>query len=427
MALDSSYFAAAAGLAELDMADKKPEDAKKRFDALLAKNPNNEQAWLALAQLAVRTGASNDEIATLLGKAIDANPSEIKARLLLIELHVVNKNFKLAMEAAQSGVATLPNSTEMLDALGRVQQLSGDPNQALITYGKLIPMQPRSPVPHIRIAEAYVAGKNKPAAERSLRKALELEPRALDAQAGLISLLSEAKNFSEAIKIARTIQQQRPKSPIGYQLEGDILATQKNLDAAVKAYQSGLQQAPSTMLAVKLHSVLVLSGKVPEAFRFAAAWTKDHPKDAAFLVHLGDMAIARQDLPLAERHYLAALQAQPGHAGALNNLAWVMGRLGKDGAIGYAEQAVKIAPNQAAYWDTLAALLADSKAFDKALEMQKKAVALQPSDPAKHLNLARIYAKAGEKAKAKAELDALSKLGGSFPRQPEVDALLKSL
>ena len=43
------------------------------------------------------------------------------------------------------------------------------------------------------------------------------------------------------------------------------------------------------------------------------------------------------------------------------------------------------------------------------------------------LNLAKIYIKAGDKARAKAELETLAKLGEKFPAQPEVAALLKSL
>ncbi len=51
VSLDPTYFPSVASLAALDMADKKPDDARKRFDAVLAKNPNNAQALLALAEL----------------------------------------------------------------------------------------------------------------------------------------------------------------------------------------------------------------------------------------------------------------------------------------------------------------------------------------------------------------------------------------
>ena len=427
LAINPSYFAAAAGLAALDLADTKPEDAKSRFETLLTKNPKNEQAWIALAKIAAANGAGTDKVAGLLSKAVDANPLEITSRLLLIELFLGSNDNKQALAAAQNGVATLPNSVEMLSALGRVQQISGDPNQALVTYAKLIPLQPLAPYPHIRIAEAHVAGKNKSAAEQSLRKALELDPRSLDAQSAMIALVIEASRYQEATKIARTMQQQRPKSSGGFLLEGDIAAKQQDWDAAARAYQSGLQQAPSTLLATKLHAILVLAAKGPEAYRFAATWTKDHPKDGAFLSHLGDMALARRDFVLAERNYLAVLQVQPDNAGALNNLAWVTGQLGKQGAIAYAERAHKLVPNQPAYLDTLAMLLAEQNEFAKAIELGKRVGALQPSNPVWQLNLAKIYVMSGDKAKAKIELDALAKMGEKFAGQVEVAALLRTL
>lgn len=427
LAIDPVYFAAIASLAKLDVLEKKPDDAKQRLERLLTKNPKNEQAWLALVELAVARGSGKEEVAALLTKAVDANPTEVKPRLMLVELYIGSKDNKQAMAAAQSAVATLPESPELLTALGRVQQLTGESSQALVTYAKLVPLQPRSPQPHLRIAEVHLANKNKPAAEQSLRKALELEPRLLDAQTALYALLADARKYPEALKIGRTVQEQRPKTPAGYVMEGDVYFAQQNWDAASKAYQSGLLQVPSTLLAVKLHSAHLASGKIPEAYRFATGWTKDHPKDGAFLSHLGDVAVARQDLALAERNYLAALQAQPEHAGALNNLAWVTAQLGKAGAVEYAERAVKAAPQQAAYLDTLATLLADKKDFARAIETQNRALTLQPGNPAMQLNLAKIYTKSGDKAQAKSTLEPLVKLGGEFPRQAEVAMLLKSL
>ena len=103
LTIDPTYFAAAASLAALDMADKKPEDAKKRFEALLAKNPKNGAGPAGAGRsLLPATGAGKDEVAGLLGKAVDANPTEVAPRLLLIDLHLRNNDNKQATAAAQS-------------------------------------------------------------------------------------------------------------------------------------------------------------------------------------------------------------------------------------------------------------------------------------------------------------------------------------
>ena len=427
LVIDPDFFAAAASLAAMDMTDKKPDAARARLEALLAKNPSNGQALLALAELAALRGAGKDEMAGLLTKSVAANPTELRPRLLLIDFHLRSKDYKQASAVAQSAVAALPQSPEALNALGRVQQVSGDLNQAITSYGKLVAMQPLSPQPHVRLAEAQVASKNNQAAEKSLRKALEIEPDLLDAQRGLILLALEAKRYQDAVKIARTVQEQRPKASVGYLLEGDIAVGQKHWDAAATAYRSGLQRAASTDLAIKLNLVLNASGKTAESEKFAAIWLKDHPKDMVYRLHLGDAALARKDLAAAEKIYLDVVQRQASSAVALNNLAWVTAQLGKDGAIAYAEKATTQAPNQPVFMDTLAMLLAEKKEYAKATDLQKKAVELQPDNAELRLNLARIHAMAGDKGRAKTELETLSKLGVKFAGQTAVSALLKSL
>ncbi len=427
LAIAPNFFAAAVSLAAMDMADKKPDDAKARFEGLLVKNPKDSRALVALAELAAFRGAGKEEVAGLLSQAVEANPAEFQPRLLLIELYLRTNDPKQATAAAQSAVAALPQSPEALAALGRVQQASGDLNQAITTYGKLVAMQPLSAQSHILLAEVQVASKNNQTAEQSLRKALEIRPDLLEAQRGLILLALEAKRYQDAVKIARAVQEQRPKASVGFLLEGDLGAAQMNWDGAAAAYRAGLQRQASTDLALKLRTALIASGKAAESEKFTATWLKSHPEDLAFLFHLGDAALAGKDFIAAEKNYLAVLRIQPNSAVALNNLAWVTAQLGKEGAIAYAEKATKLSPGQPVFMDTLAMLLAEKKEYAKAIALQKKALELQPENAGLRLNLARILARAGDKGEAKAELETLTKLGGKFAGQTAVAALLKSL
>jgi putative PEP-CTERM system TPR-repeat lipoprotein len=425
--IDPSYFAAAASLAALDMAEKKPADAKRRFEGLLVKSPKNGQALLALAELAALQNAGKDEVAGLLNKAVEANPTDVAPRLLLIELHLRTNEPKLAVAAAQSGVSSLPTSMELLDALGRAQQAQGDLKQANSTFLKLVAAQPLSPQPLMRLAATQHANKNAPAAEQSLRKALEVKPDFLDAQRGLILLHLEAKKFREATAIAHAIQNQRPKENVGFVFEGDIQAAQKDWESAAIAYRRGLKIAESPELAVKLHAVSTESGKVAEAEQFVAGWRKSHPDDIKFLSYLGQVAIAKKDYATAEAHYQDVLEKAPENATALNNLAWVSHQLRRDNAIGYAEKANQLAPNQPPLMDTWAMLLSEKGQHAKAIELQNKALSAQPTNNGYRLNLARIYLAAGDKAKARTELEVITKLGDKDPSHAEAMALMKTL
>jgi len=427
LSLDPTYFPAVASLAALDMADKNPDGAKKRFEAVVAKDPKNSQALLALAELAARSGAAKEEVAKLIGNAVVANPTDAAPRLLLIDYYLRNKELKLATSAAQDAVAAMPASPEVLDALGRTQQAAGELNQAITTYNKLAGMLPQSPQPHMRLADLHMAAKNKEAAAQSLRKALEIKPDLQQAQRGTIMLDVDGKNFQGALTTARTMQKQGPGEAVGYALEGDINAAQKNWDAAATAYRGGLKQVSAPELAIKLHAVLLASNKATDAEKFSATWQKDNPKDVAFLLYLADGAIASKDFMAAEKQYLAVIKMQPNNALAYNNLAWVTGKLNKQGAVAYAEKANTLAPNQPALMDTLAVLLSEKGDYAKAAELQTKAIALQPENPIFKLNLAKIHVKGGKKELAKKELDELAKLGDKFGGQAEVAALSKSL
>jgi len=363
----------------------------------------------------------------MLNKAVDANPTDAAPRQMLTELYLRTKDNKQALASAQNAVAAIPNNLELMYALGRAQQFSGELNQAMASFSKLVALQPLSPLPHMRLAEVHIASKDIKSARQSLRRALEIAPDQLEAQRALIQMELAERKYPEARKIALTVQQRRPKSAIGFVLEGDIANVQKDWVGAASAYRAALKRGSAPTFATKLHAVLVAAGKSSEADAFAATWIKENPKDAGMHLYLSELALARKNYSATEKHYLAALQIIPDNPVLLNNLAWVSGQLGKDGALGFAEKANQLAPNQPALMDTLALLLADKNEHAKAIELQKKAVDIQPKNPALRLNLAKVYLKSGDKARAKVELEALAALGDKFSSQTEVATLLKPL
>ena len=427
LALDPTFVPAAMNLAALDELDHKPEDAKKRLDAILAKNPKNSEVLLALAQMAASSGGDPNEALKLLHRAVDASPENVGARVTLIEACLGQKDYHAALEIAQAGVSALPKNPQLLEALGRVQQISGDHGQAVATFGKLIALSPNQPQPHVRQAEAYAAGNDFAAAERSLRAALAIQPDLLDAQGALVVLAIRQKHFDDAVQVAQTVQKQRPKNSPGYILEGLTKVEQKKWDEAAAVYRRGVDRTGSTDLAVKLHGVLLASASPAEADRFAADWTRQHPKDVEFLAYLGDSAISKKDFEGAERQYQAALRLQPDSPSLLNNMAWIEGQLQRDDALDFAQKANRLAPNQPDVMDTLAVLLGAHNQLPQAVAIESKAVSMRPADPKFRLNLAKLYIKSRDNAHAKTELDTLAKLGDKFPSQPEVTELLKHL
>ncbi|MGN6826147.1 XrtA/PEP-CTERM system TPR-repeat protein PrsT [Paucibacter sp. M5-1] len=424
---DPVYFPAASSLTAMDIADKKPELAIKRFEKMLETDPRHVQAQMAIVGLRAQAGAQPGELIELLTKAVKQNPEALAPRAALVRLQLERKENKLALAAAQEGVAALPDSPELQELLGQVQMATGDSNQALIAFNKMASLQPTSPQPFMRIAELHMAGKNQAAAAQSYKRALSVRPDFVPAHTALLALEIAAGKISEARAQVRTLQQQSPQNPAGYELEGDLEAQQKNWPKAVAAYRSSLDKRAQTDLAIKLHRSLLAAGKGGEAATFEAAWRKDRPKDSAFIFYLGDGALLRSDHGQALAFYQEVLKLQPDNPAANNNVAWLLKMAKKPGALAYAEKANRLRPNQPPFMDTLAEIHADAGQFDKALEVQQQAVKLAPEVHLHRLHLARYYLRAGQKSAAQEELKKLAELGDKFAQHDEVKKLQAEL
>lgn len=424
---DPAYFPAIKSLAGLDILEKKHDAAKARYQAVLAREPNNADALLALANIARDAGAKAEEVGALLSRAIQANPTEEVPRLQLIDLQLANRQFKVARDAAQEAVAALPDSFNLLDALGRTQLALGDTQQAADTFRRLSAMQPASPVPHLRLADTYTATKDNSAVEQSLRRALEVSPKLLTAQRGLVRIAVAEKRFGEAMKIAQAVQREQSGNGIGWLLEADVHIGQGKLEPAVVALRAAFERSKTSEVAKRLHAAYVLSKRWPDAERLAAQWLAESPRDLDFLVYIGAIAVDRKEYAKAEGIFRQVLAQRKDDPMAHNNLAWAMLMQGKPGALSHAERANEILPDRAEVMETLALALSAASQHAKALEWQRKVVAKAPDTPSYRFQLAKLLLKNGAKDEARAELEKLAYLGDKFADQLEVAKLLGSL
>ena len=234
VAIFPDYLPALINLAGLDLRDNNAEAAKKRFEAILKKDPNNEQALLANATLLRATGAAADEIVKQLQKAVSANPTAPAARLALVNHYLLARDTKAALSAAQNAQAALPDNPSILNAFGTTQIVAGESRQAISTFAKLAKLVPNSAEPLVKQASAQVAAGDADGAIQSLRKALTLKPDLALVQQHITSIYVRSGRVKEAIQEARDLQQKQPKSPLGFILEGDIYVQQRDWANAEK-------------------------------------------------------------------------------------------------------------------------------------------------------------------------------------------------
>jgi putative PEP-CTERM system TPR-repeat lipoprotein len=426
LSVDAAFFPSAAALATLDLQDKKPQEARGRFETMLKAQPGHLQAMIALAQVHARSETSKPKATEVLAEAVRLHPSEPTAHLALVAHHLSKKEFEPALSAAQRAEAALPDNPAVLDALGRAQAASGQTNQSISTFNRLAALRPGEALAHLRLADTHIAAKNTDAAIQTLKKAVELKPDS-PALLRLFALQIQAGKSADALALARDLQKRHPEHSLGYVMEGDALRSTKNNEGALGAYRRGMVKTQGTAAATRTHALLLAMGKQAEAAQFAQTWQKDHPKDALFAVYQGDEALARRDLAASEAAYRRAIELQPDNVVALNNVAWIMAKQGKPGALALAEKANGLRPNQPTLMDTWAFALAADKQIDKALELQKKALELAPENPTMKLGLARLYVQAGQKVQARELLEPLDKLGDKFRDHAEVKSLMAAV
>lgn len=422
---NADFLPALAGLAALDLADKQPAAAKARFEATLQRNPRNVGAMLALAELVARSGGSSDEVLKWLSSAVEADPNDATPRLLLIDQLLAGSQSKQAQDAAQAGLAALPDNAELLDRLGRAQLASGEAQQAVSTFTKLAAVAPRSALPQLRLADAHAAARNSNGVAAAVRRAGEIAPEQLAVQQAQANLALQDNRFEQALAIARKLQAQRPEDAVGFAMEGDVELRRKNWDAAAAVLRKAVARKNPGESAPRLHAALLAAKKPADAEAMAADWRKSHTDDMAFVLHLGDQALASNQSDAAESLYRQVISRQPENVLALNNLAYLLASQKKPGAVALAEQAFKRAPRSASVMDTLAMALAAEQQLPRALEVQAQAVAAAPDAHAFRLQLAKLLLQSGDKANARSELSALAALGKKFGRQAEVAELIK--
>lgn len=426
LAIKPDYFPAIANLAQLDVQAKNPAAARKRYEAVLATDKKNTSALNALADLAL-ADAKPEQATAWLEQASNENGDALAPALRLGAHYLRNGQQQKALTLARKFQTANSSNPDLLDLLGQAQLANDDKPGALDTYGKLVAALPKSAAAQFRLAGVNMMMKNDAAAVAGLNKAVALQPDFLPAQLAQLELAERKGNVDQALAIARQIQKQRAKAPVGYVVEGDLLFRQKKDEQALAAYEQGFALARNPQLMIKIHTLLARSGKDKLADARLAQWQKDNPADVQVPMYVAETSIAKKQYKVAAQQLQAILKETPKNAAALNNLAWAYQQDKDPRALATAEQAYQLAPDSPAVMDTLGWLLVEQGNSARGLPLLQKAGALAPAAPEIHLHVAAALNKAGDKARARKELEQMLSNGNTFPQAEEARALLKQL
>ncbi|MEW7849572.1 XrtA/PEP-CTERM system TPR-repeat protein PrsT [Massilia aurea] len=426
IALDAAYFPAITNLAQMDVAEKNFSGAKKRFEAVLARDDKNVDAMNAMAALGK---LQNDpaETGKWLEMAQTKNPDALRPALNLGGHYLSSKQPEKAVALLRKTLVTHPTDVQVIDLLGQAQLATKDFPGALESFSKLAAADPKSPMPQMRLAAVRMQMKNEPAAAEALKRALTISPNFLPALAGQMEMALRAGKPDDALAIARRVQADSPKAPNGYVLEGDMMLATKNVPGALAAYDKAFAITNSPALLVKISQVLAQNGRAPDGAARLEKFHAAYPGNDMIAMLVADNHLAKRQFKPAIASLEAALKVRKEDPAALNNLAWAYQQEKDPRALPTAEQAYKLAGQNAAIMDTLGWILVERGDTARGIDLLRKAVATAPEASDMRYHLAAALAKSGDKAGARKEAEQLVASGKPFPALEDTKALLKQL
>ncbi|MEJ7807656.1 MAG: XrtA/PEP-CTERM system TPR-repeat protein PrsT, partial [Telluria sp.] len=296
--LQPTYFAPVSNLAQMDLVEKKPEEARKRLEAFVALDKKNIGAMTALAQLAEAQG-NKAQVLTWLERAATENPDLPEPGMRLAAYHMKNGDKAKALTLVRKLQTANPTNPNLIDMLGQAQLANNDAAAALDSYGKLAALMPKSAKAQLRLASTHLLLKNEAAAAEDIKRAIAFEPANPQARLAQVNLALRQGKAEQALTDLRRLQKETPAEVAYFVVEGDLLMAQNKPELAVKPYQQAYALAKAPQLFIKHNDALRKSGKAKEADAQLAQFARDTPNNPMIMMFTAESQIAAKQYKAA--------------------------------------------------------------------------------------------------------------------------------
>jgi Tfp pilus assembly protein PilF len=385
------FIAGQLALGDLDVAAGKLDDARLRYDRVLANKPTEVGALLGEANLMLRRNDPR-QAENWLQKAHDAHPKAEEPVVMLVDLAINRKDTARATTLAKELVAANPKSARAHQALGRALATAGDQQGA----------------------------------RQAFEAALAIQPNDLNTRTDLIRYELALNQPDAALKTAEAIPADTGDRTVAEVLRGDTQLSTGHYAEAEATYRAAYEKAPSAPIADRLFEART-KGKIADPLQPLESWVKDHPQDLPGRNRLALRYMQTNNTAGAIQGYEAILKDNGSDLEALNNLAWLYQRANDARARTMAERAYKLAPDNPDVADTYGWVLIQTGDAKSGLAIVQKASAAQPDRATyRYLEAAGLVAE-GKAADAKKLLEPILASGAQFDETEDAQALMRKI
>ena len=306
-------------------------------------------------------------------------------------------HYEKAVSAYQKAIGMDPELESAYNGIGVAYTMLERYEAAITAQQKALELQPNFPKAHAGIGLAYFRQDKTEFALKHYRQAIALAPQFLEAHLKIATVLLNQGRYTEATDTYLTIISLKPDDAEAYHNLGLCYAYQ------AKAEDSPRQQPDQDLTAAALTALekaVNLSLSVTDDVKP----TEQSPIQPPFLVEtyylIGELQASQGDFDAAEEAYLSSGLPKAYHA-----LAQLSAKVASsDGAVTksdvtletarrYAQEAIRLDPNVASYYNTLALIDFRRGDYQQAEQAIRKALALEPGNQNYQQGLKQISAK----------------------------------
>ncbi|HIE28661.1 TPA: tetratricopeptide repeat protein [Candidatus Poribacteria bacterium] len=408
---------------------KQLKEAEEAFRQALSQKPTMAQAHYQLALLyskrkRVTEAKKEMEIFQKLRRETEQFQKQREALVRSVDkasafanlglLYLNEQKYEEAAREYQKALWHNPDFAEAYNGLGHAYAMLGRFEEAIQAQQKAIELQPKMAEAYaglgftrMKQAELSQSEEDYRLAMAAYRKATELKPDFPEALQNLgnialkLSLFPEAERAFESL-LSLSLKEKKDKDKLreGINLAqvhlalGMVYLRQENFPKAVSHYQKALNYDPDLVSAYyNMGFIATKVGRKALAIEFYNEVLKRQPDMTEAHYLLGKIYAEQKKYVQAEESYQRAIEIEPTASYAYERLAHLYGvtltptlsqeereqRLDK--AIQFAQKAVELQPDSAAYLNTLSWLYYLRRDYAQAEQAIQKALSLQPDNP----------------------------------------------
>lgn len=429
------------------------DKAAEQFEELADMSPADTETLFYLAH-AYLAGEKPEEALGALGRILQIDPANENARLQSLWVELKLERYDAAIRTLENMIQRHGASDELQLTLGELYVQSGRKDKAREVFTTLVELHPSNVSAWLALLDMSVESGDRKLFLAEMRRFLDDDTVEFSYKEELVRIFlirAEQDNVlvEPASIMAEELVRLHRERPSAYVLRGISFRIRKDYRQAIKDMQKALEidghnsfaweELASTFLSQnEYHHVLytvsqarkegglsslrlsVLEGyalfrlkvyrnTVDVLEKALASGTGDSPRWLLVQAHL-TRAMAYDGLHEQLKSisaYREVLEIDPGHALALNNLAYLCAERGEhlEEAMQFIQKALEQEPDNPVFLDTLGWLYYKTGEYEKAREIIEAALEKEPLEPEINEHLAEIYRVLGEETKAREFLD----------------------